>query len=69
MSFKYPDPPEYYKKFEEGEEPLDPPDLDKIKEVCSEYFVFGMRRTVTIPCILVLISFCCSLKKTLQGLI
>ena len=46
MSFKYPDPPEYYKKFEAASDALERPDLDKIKEKNSEYFVFGMRRQV-----------------------
>jgi len=40
MSFKYPEPPTYYKLFEESPDKLEAPDLNLIQEINHEYWLF-----------------------------
>ena len=47
MGFKFPDPPNYYKKFKEGFEAIEPPDLDKVKSKTKTYCMFG--KSIPVP--------------------
>jgi len=41
IGFKFPDPPDFYKKFENGADGLLPPNIDKIKSQSKTYLMLG----------------------------